>query len=362
MDIKKVATSEIHWSIGWNASQQANNRLREVLGDTSKYFALLKVGNATYNWVVDTAAQWLPMGMAPDSEKALIMERTEAIKQEVYAKLQADDNLAGKICQVPNYDEYIFYRHTADGAIDVVITGWGFHNFKKAGPFKDTWPPRPQMFQTSIAFVANGVRQPNRPFRILTPHMAKPDTTNEEGLRSFREYPGAALSVIDDATGRRFDFVTTNADTLLEFDVTEVPIVEQPPVQPEQPPMPVIVRLTALDAQGMPLRGAAFSLEQGQRHLGGTLDDQGQTHFERDTFMLQQPLQCLITPLGQQKPQPAQFVLDASETDYVLQLKAPAAGSRLLEVLAALLLLATLAALLVFVFQPGIEALTKWIN
>lgn len=361
MEIKRVPTSEIHWSIGWNASQQANSRLKDVIGDTSKYFALLKVGNATYNWIVDTVGQWRPMGMAPDSDKPLIMEKAEEIKQEVIAKLPGDNTLASKICQVPNYEEYIFYREAEDGNLDVVITGWGFHNFKKAGPFMDTWPPRPKMFTTSIAFIINGERQPNRPFFIITPKMKKPDVTDAEGLRSFKEYAGLTLTVIDEETQRRFDFTTAENNTMLEFDVTvEEPVVEEPVV--EEKPQPVIARITVLDAQGLPIREAQFKLSQGEKSIEGTLDELGTATFEKDTFTAGQPLSLQLTTADQQQIEPIEFTLDANENEYILQQNAPKGGSRLLEVIAFILLLGALAALLIFAFKPGIEELTKLIN
>ena len=364
MEIKRVATSEIHWSIGWNASQQANNRLKDVIGDTSRYFAMLKVGNATYNWVVDTVGQWRPMGMAADSEKPLIMEKAEEIKQEVFAKLPNDDALASKICQVPNYEEYIFYRNAEDGSLDVVITGWGFHNFKKAGPFMDTWPPRPKMFTTSIAFVSKGERQSNRPFSIITPKMKKPDVTDAEGLRSFKEYAGLKLTVIDEQTQRQFDFTTGENDTLLEFDVTEEePVIEpEPVVEPEPEPQPVITSITVLGAQGLPIREAQYKLSQGETAIEGTLDELGATTFPKDTFAPGKPLSLQLTTADQQQMEPIEFALDEKENEYVLQQNAPKDGNRLLEFIALILLLGALAALLIFAFKPGIEELTKLIN
>lgn len=299
MEIKNAQISEIHWSIGWNASQQANMRLREKLGDTSKYFAQLKVGNATYNWMVDTIGQWRPLGGAPDSLKGIIMEKTEQIRQEVYAKLPGDNALASKICQVPNYEEYIFYKESpVTGDIDVVITGWGFHNFKKAGPFVETWPPRPQMHTTTITFVENGERQPGRSFSIITPKMRKPDATDEQGLRSYREYEGVAITVIDEKTQKQFTFTTGKEDALLEFDIT-------PEKEPEPIPEP--------------------------------------------------------EPVPEPKPEPKPEPIPEPKPEPKPEPEKPKEGNRLLEILMFLLLLAALAALLIFVFKPGIDELTPQI-
>ena len=373
MEIKSVRITEIHWSINWNASQQANDRLKEMLGPTSKYFAALKVGNATYNWVVDTVAEWRPMGAAPDSVKTRILEKTEEVRQEVFSKLGSDDNLAGKICQVPNYEEYIFYRDDPNG-IDVVITGWGFHNFKKAGPFVATWPPKPVMHTTTIAFTVDGQRQPGRAFSIVTPKMRKPFTTDEQGLQAYKEYAGVNITVIDDITQRQFTFTTADKDCTLEFDVTDHTAPPEPEPEPEpQPiddddatiieePTPVVTAtVTVLDAQGQPMKGASCRLQQGEQTHEGVLDDQGVLAFTKSNFSLEQPLQAHISPVGGQ-PSDVQFTLQETENDYVLQQNAPRQGSRLREIIMFLLLLASLLLLLIFVFQPGIEELTKVIN
>jgi len=362
MELKRVITSEIHWSIGWNASQQANSRLKEKIGDTSNYFAPLKVGNATYNWVVDSVAQWRPMGVASDSEKVLIMQKAEQVKQEVYAKLGSDESLASKICQVPNYEEYIFYKAGDNGEIDIIITGWGFHNFKKAGPFKDTWPPLPKLYSTTIAFVDEGERQPGRIFSIVTSSMEKPDVTDAQGLRVYKEHPGVTLTVVDDITQRRFTFTTADHDTLLEFDVTEQAGEPVKPETPAEPVKPVVINLKVLDSQGLPLRNATAKLTQGSTTANATLDGLGGTTFERDAFDASKPIGVALTTADGQQLDTAELQLTDNETEYVLQQNGQQGGSRLLEIIAFLLLLAAIVALLIFAFQPGIEEATKWIN
>ena len=512
MEIKNVRVNEIHWSIGWNASQEANKRLKDKIGETSKYFAQLKVGNATYNWIVDTIGKWRPMGMAPDSDKALILEKAEEIRQEVFDKLPGDDALATKICQVPNYEEYIFYKDNGDDTIDVVITGWGFHNFKKAGPFIETWPPRPIKHTTTIAFVVDGERQPQRPFSIVTPKMQKPDVTDEQGVRSYKEYAGLNITIIDDATQRQFSFTTEDKDQELEFDVTtktsvivratidgeplndetvgldyngqhyDVQLVNgeatlsdlsfksdssckatlrgeerseplsgntatiitfdfntPPPVidkcsitvmatldgnpiagetisvdyagqhydltldeegkatisdivctgdacyatfrdtehsiTPEKDkeniinfelkePVkePVIATISVIDAQGQPMKNAQFRLQQGEQLLEGQLDEQGAAQFVMETFAIDQPLQAFITTEDQRQIDPIEFTLEAEEKEYVLQENAPKSGGSIIGFLVFLLILAALAALVIFALKPGTEELTKIIN
>ena len=374
MEIKNVIVNEIHWSIGWNASQEANKRLKDKIGETSKYFAQLKVGNATYNWTVDTIGKWRPLGMAPDSDKSLILEKTTQIRQEVFAKLASEENLATKICQVPNYEEYIFYKDNEDGTLDVVITGWGFHNFKKSGPFIETWPPSPVKHNTTIAFVINGERQPQRTFSIITPKMQKPDITDEQGIRTYCEYEGLEITVIDDITQRQFSFVTQDKDLELTFDITpepevieepvieEEPVVEEPVVEEEPVKKGDLATISVLDAQGQPMKNALFRLQQGEQTVEGQLNEQGAAIFAKDGFSLDQPLQAHITTENQQQLEPIEFTLEEGEKEYVLQQNAPESGSNLISILVFLLILAALAALVIFALKPGTEELTKLIN
>lgn len=292
MEIKNVKVSEIHWSIGWNASGEANKRLKDKLGETSKYFAQLKVGNATYNWLVDGVGQWRPMGAAPDSQKMAIMEKAEEIRRDVHEKLADDATLAAKICQVPNYEEYIFYKDNADGTLDVVIAGWGFHNFRKAGPFLETWPPQPRMYVTTVTFISNGEPLPGRPFTLVTPKTRKAEVSDANGQRVFREYAGTSITVIDDATQRQLSFTTTDSDTQLQLDVT----VEEPKPPVEEP-------------------------------------------------KVEEPI-TLPPEKPKEEPKPEE----------------PAKGSRLFEILMALLLIAALVLFVIFALKPGVEELTKVIN
>ena len=122
MEIKRASINEVHWSINWNASQQANLRLKEKLGDLSRHFAPLKVGHATYNWIVDTPGHWQPLAAANPADRERIIEKTEQIRQDVFQRLESEDMLASKICQVPNYEEYIFWQRQDDDDIDILIT------------------------------------------------------------------------------------------------------------------------------------------------------------------------------------------------------------------------------------------------
>ncbi len=528
--------------MNWNASQQANKRIKETLGDTSKYFAMLKVGNATYNWTVDSIGRWTPIGAAPSHVLAEILLKVEDIRQEVYAKLAGDQSLADKICQVPNYEEYIFYKESPGGEPEIAITGWGFHNFKQAGSF-DTikWPPLPAKHTTTITFSIDGRPQPGRAFSIVTPKMRKPYTTDTEGKWMHSDFSGRSFNIIDDLTQRQFTLTTADTDQQLDFDVTEsvsltvkatndgqpisgetvgidyagrhydlpltngqgtlpsIPLVSSdmcqatlrgekrsiqlsnttpneisfdfvtpPPVttgtgpsttpeteEPEEPvedkcsltvvatldgnpicgetvtviysgnhydmvlqadgkatvndivctgencyaklpactekgkahqeaeadkvlvkdeeniitfelqseaPPAEMVIVTVNDSNGIPMKDASFVLTQGPERIEGKLDDMGTTTFDRKPFITERPVTLSIITADNRQIDDINFHLDADENQYVLQENSSQEGNRLLEILAAIVLLGGLALLLIYAFLPGISELTKIIN
>lgn len=484
MEIKSVRITEIHWSIGWNASQQANKRLKEVLGDTSKYFAMLKVGNATYNWTVDTVGQWQPVGMAPTDILTDVLLKVEDVRQEVYAKLGANQSLAEKICQVPNYEEYIFYKDNGNQCYDIAITGWGFHNFKRPGAIGGiSWPPLPKKSTTTISFSDDGQKQAGRAFSLVTPKMRKPYVTDAQGLWTLESLGGKTFTVIDDLTGRQFTITTADHDSEFDFDVTTPktpvppsvtdepktphpdPAVDKPvqvgesdtgdlpepeeekaptcqltviatlddqpicgeivsiiydrqhydlllqadgkatiadmpfsggncyaklpantaegkahaeaeadlvlkeseeniitfELQSETPP-PAMVKLTVIDSNGIPMKDARYTIAQGPEHVDGKLDDMGATTFERTPFITERPLKLSLVTAGKRAISDISFNLDADEDEYLLQEEAPQEGNRLLEILAAIVLLFGLVKLLMYAFTPGIAELTKLIN
>ena len=57
-----------------------------------------------------------------------------------------------------------------------------------------------------------------------------------------------------------------------------------------------------------------------------------------------------------------EFTLEDNENEYVLQQNMAKKGSRMKEIIAAILLVAALIALLILVFKPAIDELSTYIN
>ena len=81
-----------------------------------------------------------------------------------------------------------------------------------------------------------------------------------------------------------------------------------------------------------------------------------------ETFTIDQPLQATITTEDQRQIEPIEFTLEEGELEYVLQENAPKSGGSIIGFLVFLLILAALAALVIFALKPGTEELTKIIN
>ena len=267
--------------------------------------------------------------------------------------------------------------------------------------------------------------------------MKKPDVTDDQGLRTFKEYAGVTITLIDDLTKREFTFTTADSDTELEFDVTGEKAPEPEPdkcsitiqatldgqplanetvsvdyggqhydmqlhddgtatiddvvcngesceayLRGEQrsivpvmdgvnvisfelaspAPEPVMATISAIDAQNQPMANAQLRLWQGEKKVEGILDTQGNMQFDMNEFAVGQPIQAYLLAEGQKAAVPIELTLESEERNYVLQQNAPKQGSRLVEIIIALLLIAALAALVAFALKPGIDELTRIIN
>ena len=224
MKIKEVALNEIHWTIDqWNRGDQANDRLSEKLGPLSRYFAKGNVGAETFTWSFDAPLKWTPLNKASEPEAVMARQRWEELKNEVKAKLADTPDLAEHILEIPNED-YIHCRTDETGATDILITGWGFRNFKKAGPH--IWGHQKEADKShpvDISFILEGEKQPSRPFFIVAPKTRNEFTTDAEG--NFRignkMEPGVTINVVDGPTQKTFQIVVDETQTEYVFDVTQ---------------------------------------------------------------------------------------------------------------------------------------------
>lgn len=249
MKIKEVASNEIHWSIKrWNEGKQANDELRKRLGDTSKYFASCNIGHGYYQWNTNTIGQWLPLNNADANQQELVAQRVEEIRQEVIAKMPGESELAEQMLEVPTID-YYYFRQLPDGSVDVLVTGWGYRNFRKDPPFRIKTPQKKPSKPTTIAFAIDGVKQPNRSFTLKAPWTTKPDEkqTDDNGIFSFQEPVGTILEFVDALTGKSFSIQVSDENPEIVFDITEKTSLT---VKATQDGQPVTRESVAIDYNG----------------------------------------------------------------------------------------------------------------
>lgn len=223
MKIKEAALKEIHWLLSWNEGQQANDRIREKLGDSlSQNFARVNVGGNAHVWTVNINGKWIPLTNAQPTEEMLVRQRWDEIKQEVRTKLSAEPDLAEKILTIPN-EEYVFYQIDAAGQVKVLITGWGSTNHKKPIIGNQRVEVEDKgAHPVSIAFTIDDEKVPNRNFFIVTSLKNVPHTTDANGDYALGKINAdTTIEFIDEPTGKRFNILTDRSTPEYTFDITE---------------------------------------------------------------------------------------------------------------------------------------------
>lgn len=273
MKIKEVPLSEIHWSMQtWNQGNHAYSELSKKLGDTLRYFAKSSVGSNFYQWDTDRIGIWQPINTAPAEVRPLIDQKLGEISEDVHKKLP--QNIASHILDVPNED-YIFYRLESDGTVDIIITGWGFNNFKRSNGEVIIGPPKPRAQVNTLAFVIDGERQPARQFALKASWTSAATTTKvtgDDGLYTLEEREeNLQLTVTDILTNREFPFTISNENPYHEFDLTEFTALDVQAILDGQP-------LTGPETVTVDYFGRHYDLtvQNGQGRLEGIVLHEGQ--------------------------------------------------------------------------------------
>lgn len=333
--IKQAALNEIHWKLpGWNQGADANARLKSLLRDASKYFASVNVGPSAVFWN-DPASDWTCVTAATAAERPAI----EAEHRRVSALVS---QRAGKYAEMlltrPN-DDYLFFRPTPQGGVEILFTGWGYSNYKKAsgGAFRkmnekeDTHP-------ATVCFTVNDEPQPMRAFEVLLPGgRVNSVQTDAEGKYLFPKVnPGAKTTLRDVESQKTFEVVWDKNRTEYRFDVTpeyvpeevvepEVPEEEKkeevlPPPPPPVPETPITVRI--VDHKGQPFANANVSLTMPGARVDGALDTTGAIRFAADKFPPGMPITTSVVA-GRESFPSIVWSIDEGEHEYLLQQEAP---------------------------------------
>lgn len=218
--IKQAAIQEIHWNIpSWNEGEDASKRLRQVLKADARHFATVSIGPKDYFWDFPEPG-WTPLSQAdPISHKAASDElaKLRARVESVAPKY------AGHLLTVPNED-YIFFRLSPEGATEILLTGWGYTNYKKAtGGSRRVVRNTANLCDARIGFAVNGQIQPGRQFQTLTVGgQANTFTTGADGwypLHGMKE--GETQQVRDVISGKTFPLTWSSEQPDHLLDVTQ---------------------------------------------------------------------------------------------------------------------------------------------
>ena len=220
--IKEVLSSEVHWQVaGWNTKDQANIRIRQLLGDEASMFAPVFVTHGGYYWSDAEPYGWAMLSDASEADKALVFETIDELCRRTIARFPAQKGRIERIFSWPN-DDFVFWRRDADG-LRVLVTGWGFANYNRArgGSIVEA-PDESNIREVSLAFTVDGIRQARRRFEIMQGVNWNRMDTDADGIFVLgRLTPGEEVCVRDIATGREFIETIGDDTTMLDLDVTE---------------------------------------------------------------------------------------------------------------------------------------------
>lgn len=242
MELKKVFQNEIYWTLKqWNVEQQANIRIKELLGEElAKYFAKCNVGAGFYTWTTPTG-RWTSLEHASSEDIAEAHRKWDELKQQVRARLTNHTEVAERIISVPN-DNFIFFRHREDGSMSIIITGWGFSKSYRPPVTPIVAEKNVKGQQVTVGFISDGEKVPNRPFQIVAERKNNNLITDTEGNCSLGKLDiGKVVTLIDTLSGKPFSFRVDALQTEYLFDVTEPKPEPVPEPEPEPNPDPDIV-------------------------------------------------------------------------------------------------------------------------
>lgn len=210
---------EVHWLFrDINPGSHANNRVEKLLGEDHKSFAICNVSQSSYVWSSDED-DWTPVSsVSSPLERSLIEEARKDLFKRVMSRAPG---MAEKLTTTPN-DSYVFYKIAQDGTIRLLITAWGFRNYKP-GPKPIDWAGLDRRETLRIIFVRGKDVLPNRKFEIVLPYKNNTFFTDENGVRDFGTYfkVGDKIDIVDDETKTTFCIVIEEGKSDYLIDVAQ---------------------------------------------------------------------------------------------------------------------------------------------
>lgn len=221
--LKEVLSTEVHWQVAdWHTRDQANIRIRQLMGDDARYFAPVYVTHSGYYWSDAEPAGWSLLSDASPEDSRAVRAFIEGLRAKALAKYPNQQQRIDQIFTRPN-DDFVFIRKLADGSLDVRLTGWGFANFHRAygGSIIDA-PADDSLRQVKVCFSIDGCRLPDREFDLWRSTSWAHMKTDSEGYFDLGSLgPGARVQVRDKATGKERIETVADDTSVIDVDVTE---------------------------------------------------------------------------------------------------------------------------------------------
>lgn len=220
--VKEVLSSEVHWQVaGWNTKDQANIRIRQLLGNEAAMFAPVYVTHGGYYWADAASHGWSLLSDASYADTEAVLDIIDDLRQRTIARFPAQKGRIEQVFSWPNND-FVFWHRTPDG-LKVLVTGWGFASYNRArgGSIVEA-PDESNIRDVSLVFTVDGVRCPDRAFEIFQGITWMPHDTSADGLFELgRLTPGEEVLVRDLVSGRECKAVVGDDTAVIDFDVTE---------------------------------------------------------------------------------------------------------------------------------------------
>lgn len=221
--LKEVLSTEVHWQVtDWHTRDQANIRIRQLLGEDARYFAPVYVTHSGYYWSDANPSGWILLSDANEADSREARRMIEGLRAKLLSKYPDKAQRINQIFTWPN-DDFVFFRRNDDGSLDIRMTGWGFANFHRAyrGSIVDA-PTDDKFRDVRLCFSIDGCRKPNREFDLWRSTSWASMSTDDSGYYHLgRLGCGTQVRVKDRQTGKeRIETVTGDSD-ILDIDVTE---------------------------------------------------------------------------------------------------------------------------------------------
>ena len=224
MELIKINSKDIVQKIGGNP-QAIYSKLRKILGDNIP-FAEMQSGIGNYVWSAE-GNDWKSYNYANVTEKQLIERQLTLQRQNISSLNGMDSNTTDLLFTYPDND-FLFFRTTADGEVEIKIAGWGYRKAFKpnhGGPITTSFTDQKKN-PISIAFLRDSDPIPNNKFGIAPSNSQFKSaditqyTTDEQGVYHFADIPvGKHLKLIDFSTQKVFDLEVMEGKSLYEFIV-----------------------------------------------------------------------------------------------------------------------------------------------